>query len=95
MEAKTVEAIFQGTYGTIKQNSNGKEYSWCNVEIAGKVFPAMMYGKSLNCTAVGDTIKADLREVGDVVMITAYNPSLIADRPLPTVKDFADLFAKI
>jgi hypothetical protein len=95
MEAKIVEGIFKGTKGAVKRNSNGKEYMWCTVNIDGKDFPAMMYEKSLNCTTVGDAVKAELREVGEVVMITVFNPSLLSTTPLPTVEDFAYLFVKM
>ena len=95
MEAKIVDGIFKGTKGAVKTNSNGKEYMWCTVNIGGKDFPAMMYEKSLNCTAVGDAVKAELREVGEVVMINVWNPTLVSTTPLPTVEDFAYLFVKM
>ena len=78
MEKKTVECTLVAFKGEVKANSNGKLYRWCNVSINGKLWPAMIYESSYKITAEGETIKADLAPVGDVVMITAYNPAVTA-----------------
>jgi len=97
MSKVSTTCVFKGTKGSLKTNSNGKPYMWCTVSIAGKDFPAMIYGKSLDITIEGETINADIQQLpgSDTVQITAWNPSLMSDTPLPTVKDFAKLFAKI
>jgi hypothetical protein len=97
MEKKNpvVDCILVAFKGDVKQNSNGKNYRWCTVAINGKNHPAMIYEKSYDITAEGETIKAELAPVGDVVMITAFNPAVAGGTPLPTKADFADLFNAI
>lgn len=69
---------------------------WCDVEINGSTFPAMIYEKSFNLVAEGEVINADLRQLPDTdtVQITAWHPDLaLNSTPLPTVADFIALFA--
>ena len=94
--SKSTVCTFIKTKGSVKQNSNGKNYMWCDVEINGSVFPAMIYEKSLDLVAEGEEINADLRQLpdSDIVQITAWHPDLAtSSTPLPTVADFEALFA--
>lgn len=97
MSKKSTTCVFINTKGSVKHNSNGKPYMWCDVEIAGKVWPAMIYEQSFKLAIEGETLNADLEQLpnSDIVQITAWHPSLKSDRPLPTVADFAKLFAKV
>jgi len=94
--SKSTVCTFIKTKGSVKQNSNGKSYMWCDVEINGTTFPAMIYEKSLDLVAEGEVINADLRQLpdSDIVQITVWHPDLAtSNTPLPTVADFEALFA--
>lgn len=94
MEKKNpiVDCILVAYKGVVKQNSNGTNYKWCTVAINGKNYPAMMYEKSYTSTAEGETIKAELTPVGDVIIPTAFNPAVAGGTPLATKADFAEFF---